>query len=80
MDTEKGRPCPHVVFFTNAGKAAFDRQWDFHVVEVNAADFPDALRGVWSKLETYAGRLCLILTLLHHAADPIADPAFFRLS
>ena len=26
------------------------------------------------KLREYAGRLTLILTLMHHAADPTADP------
>jgi hypothetical protein len=62
-----------VVYFSNAGKAEFDRLYDAHVDEVNAHDFPDALRGPWSKLEEYAGRLCLILALLRHAADPTAD-------
>jgi hypothetical protein len=66
-------PRPHVVYPTNAGKAEFDRRHDRHVDEVNAPDFPDHLRGPWSKLEEYAGRLWLVLTLLRHAADPTAD-------
>jgi hypothetical protein len=73
MDTSEGRSRPHVVYFSNPGKSEFDRLHDRHVDEVNAADFPDALRGPWSKLEEYAGRLCLILSLLRHAADPTAD-------
>jgi hypothetical protein len=74
MDTSEAHPRPHVVYFSNNGKAEFNRLHDAHVDEVNASDFPDALRGPWSKLEEYAGRLCLILTLLRHAADPTADP------
>ena len=75
MDQSEGNAHPHVIFFSNAGKAEFDRLYDAHVDEVNAHDFPDALRGPWSKLEEYAGRLCLILTLLRQAADPTADPS-----
>lgn len=74
MDTGEGGAHPHVIFFGNAGKAEFDRLHDAHVDEVNAPDFPDNLRGPWSKLEEYAGRLCLVLTLLRRAADPTADP------
>ena len=40
---------------------------------MNAGDFPPFLRGPWGKFRDYAGRLTLILTLLHHAADPLAD-------
>jgi hypothetical protein len=74
MDTTDGRPRPHVIYFSNDGKIEFDCLHDEHVDEVNAANFPDTLRGPWSKLEEYAGRLCLILTLLRHDADPTADP------
>jgi hypothetical protein len=74
MDVSEGDPRPHVIYFTNPGKAAFDRLYDRHVDEVNDPSFPDHLRGPWSKLEEYAGRLCLTLTLLRHAADPTADP------
>jgi hypothetical protein len=75
MHPGDGSPRPHVVTFTAAGKAEFDRRHDDHVDEVNAADFPDSLSGAWSKLEEYAARLCLVLTLLRHAADPTVDPA-----
>jgi hypothetical protein len=74
MDVDDGRCCPRVIYFTPDRKREFDRCDDEHVDEVNSPDFPDSLRGSWSKLEEYAGRLCLILTLLHHAADPTADP------
>lgn len=75
MDEYEGSPCPHVVYFGNAAKLEFDRLHDAHVDEVNSPDFPDILRGPWSKLEAYSGRLCLILTMLRHAADPTADQA-----
>jgi hypothetical protein len=73
MDTSEAHPRPQVVSFSNNGKAEFNRLHDAHVDEVNASDFPDALRGAWSKLEEYAGRFCLILALLRHAADPTTD-------
>jgi hypothetical protein len=73
MDVQDGSPCPHVVYPTNPGKEAFDRLHDRHVDEVNADDFPDHLRSPRSKLEEYADRFWLILTLLRHAADPTAD-------
>jgi hypothetical protein len=41
---------------------------------MNSEDFPPSLRGPWGKFREYAGRLTLNLTLMHHAADPTADP------
>ncbi len=64
---------PKVVTFSAAGRDEYNRLYDRHVDEVNAPDFPDSLRGSWSKLEEYAGRLCLVLTVLRHACDPTAD-------
>jgi hypothetical protein len=68
-DASVGPLKPHVLHFSDQGKTEFDRLYDDHVDEVNATDFPDVLRGPWSKLEEYAGRLCLILVLLRYAAD-----------
>jgi hypothetical protein len=73
LDVQEGRSCPHTVYFSDAGRTEFDVLYDQHVDEVNAADFPDSLRGSWSKLEAYAWRLSLILSLLWRAADPTAD-------
>jgi hypothetical protein len=72
---QDGRLCPHVVYFSDAGRIEFDRLYDDHVDQVNAVDFPDFLRGPWAKLEDYAGRLVLVLVLIWHASDPTADPA-----
>ena len=45
---------PKVVYLSNAGRDEVFRRYDEHVDQVNAADFPEALRGPWSKLEEYA--------------------------
>ncbi|MDG3006081.1 DUF3987 domain-containing protein [Paludisphaera mucosa] len=73
MNYKDGRDVPHVAFFTPAAAAAWRRSYDAHSVEMNSSDFPPTLRGAWGKLRDYAGRLALILELLHHAADPTAD-------
>lgn len=73
MELNDGRLCPNVVFFTNEGKREFDRWDDAHVDEMNSSEFPDWLRGPWSKLQEYAGRLCLVLTLLRHASNLYVD-------
>jgi hypothetical protein len=75
LDVKDGRPVPHVVYFDPCeGKDAWENHYNAHVAEMNAPDFPPHLRGPWGKLREYAGRLTLILALMHHAADPDADP------
>ena len=66
--------CPAIMYCTADGKAAFDAGHDQHLDELNTGDFTEYLRGPWARLETYAGRFWLILTLLHRAADLEADP------
>jgi hypothetical protein len=74
---------PYTLRFSESGQTAFDEEYDHHVEEMNGSDFPDELLGPWSKLEEYAGRFCLILACLHHAASevnptgdiPLVDPA-----
>jgi hypothetical protein len=52
-----------VMHFTREGKATW-REWiTGHYDEMNALDFPSALRGPWAKLEGYCARLALILQL-----------------
>ena len=70
---KNGQSVPHVVYFTPEGKARWEERYNAHSAEMNAADFPPFLRGPWGKLREYFGRLTLILTLMHHAADPLAD-------
>lgn len=83
MTEHEGHLAPHVLSFSGPGRVAFDEAFDHHVEEVNGSDFPEELLGPWSKLEEYAGRFCLILASLHHAASevnptgdiPLVDPA-----
>jgi hypothetical protein len=73
LDVKDGRSVPHVAYFTPDGKARWEEWYNAHSAEMNAPDFPPYLRGPWGKLREYAGRLTLILTLVHHAADMTAD-------
>jgi hypothetical protein len=75
LDVAKdGRSVPHVAYFTVKGKARWEERYNEHSEEMNAGAFPPFLRGPWGKLREYAGRLALILTLMHHASDATADP------
>jgi hypothetical protein len=74
LDFKEGRSVPRVAYFTPEGKARWEERYNAHCAEMNAGDFPPYLRGPWGKLREYAGRLTLILTLMHHAADSAADP------
>ncbi len=73
LEHNDGRPVPHVAYFTADGKARWEEQYNSHAMEMNSAEFAPTLRGPWGKLREYAARLTLILTLLNHAADPMAD-------
>ena len=73
LTLSEGRPCPHVVRLTPAGRAAWVSLYNAHAREMNADDFPPSLRGAWGKFREYAGRLILILALLLYAADPTQD-------
>jgi Protein of unknown function (DUF3987) len=73
LDFKSGRSVPHVAHFTPEGKARWEERYNAHSAEMNAADFAPFLRGPWGKLREYAGRLALILTLMHHAADAFND-------
>jgi Protein of unknown function (DUF3987) len=74
MDFKDGRSVPHVAYFTPEGEAQWVERYNAHSAEMNTPEFPPHLRGPWGKLREYAGRLTLILTLMHHAADPTAGP------
>ncbi len=72
-DAETKRPKPHVAVLTSDGQSAWCECHADHVAEMNGDGFPPNLRGPWSKLREYAGRLCLILALLDHASKPNVD-------
>jgi len=73
LRSHEGGPCPHVARLTPAGRAAWVSLYNAHAREMNADDFPPSLRGAWGKFREYAGRLVLILALLHYAVDPTQD-------
>jgi hypothetical protein len=62
-----GKSHPHLLEFDEGGRREFFASYDRHVDEFNDQSFPHYLRGPWSKLEIYAGRLALILHALHAA-------------
>lgn len=73
LNVKEGKSVPHVARFTTEAKATWERLYDAHKDEMNAGDFPPALRGPWGKFREYAGRLILVLTLMDHAANLSAD-------
>jgi len=60
---------PVVVPLGLDGRRAYQEFTFRHAAEVNAEEFPDALRGPWSKLKGYCLRLSLLLHLLDAASD-----------
>lgn len=75
FDIKDGEPTPHVNYLVRGGRERWKAQFDAHAAEMNAPDFPPHLRGPWGKFREYAGRLALVLALMHHAADPTEDQA-----
>jgi hypothetical protein len=62
---------PYYVGLTPDGRAAWQAFTRRHAAEVNAADFPECLRGPWSKLRGYCGRLALIVHFLRWACGEV---------
>lgn len=74
MAGDEGEPSPHIVLPNGDGRDAWVARHAGHVAEMNDDEFPAHLRGPWGKLREYAGRLALVLALMHHAGDPGNDP------
>jgi hypothetical protein len=55
---------PRLVHLDDSGRLAWVRFTRQHAAEVNDEDFPSHLKGPWSKLRGYCGRLALLLHLL----------------
>jgi len=53
------RPC--VVRLSTEARQEWEKFTEEHAAEINSPDFPEHLRGAWSKLLGYCGRLTLIL-------------------
>jgi hypothetical protein len=72
-DPHTGRSYPTTIHFTHEAKALFDEFADAQIDETSDPDFDTDLLGLWSKLDVYASRFCLVLALLHWAADPTLE-------
>jgi hypothetical protein len=66
---------PFVVRLTAAGRQAWREFTRLHAAEVNSPDFPDFLRGPWSKLRGYCGRLALLIHYLRWACREVEGGA-----
>lgn len=62
--TEDG-PRPRFLRLSSSGRSAWERFTALLASQMNAEDFPDYLRGPWSKMRGYGARLALILHCLH---------------
>ena len=72
---EWGEQKPALTTFTPEAKRRWVEWWNALSKEFSASDFPDHLRGPWSKFRTHGARLCLLLDQLHHAYEPEFDGA-----
>jgi hypothetical protein len=61
-------PYPQDVPLSDCGRAAWEAFTRCLAAEMNADDFPDVLRGPWSKMRGYCARLALVVQLLCLAA------------
>src|SRR5262249_41381880 len=73
MITEVDQQRPLLVKLTTEGRKAWEDFTDRHAREVNDPDFPSYLRGPWSKLRGYCGRLALIIHEMRLAAGEDLD-------
>lgn len=62
---------PRVVNLTRCGRDAWEKFTQAHADEANEETFPPCLKGPWSKLRGYCGRLALIL---HHVRWACGEP------
>jgi hypothetical protein len=72
---EDGLDRPKLLHLSGCGRQAWQRFTDAHAAEMNSDDFPEHLRGPWSKLVAYCGRLALILDCLHFVCGDGGDTA-----
>lgn len=68
-------PRPHLLQLDDSGRQAWVRFTREHAAERNTEDFPDYLRGPWSKLRGYCGRLALVLHCLREACGEVLNDA-----
>jgi hypothetical protein len=61
---------PFYIKLTDRGRAAWEQFTAAHAEETNAEAFPEYLKGVWSKMRGYCGRLALVLCYLRRTCTP----------
>jgi Protein of unknown function (DUF3987) len=64
---------PFMLRLSTEGRKEWHQFTADHACDLNRPDFPDYLRGPWSKLRGYAGRLALIVHCLRWAAGEIGS-------
>jgi hypothetical protein len=69
--TADGTTRPHFVKLTGDGRTTWEKFTGRLAAEMNAADFPDVLRGPWSKMRAHGARLALIVHYLRMAGDEL---------
>jgi hypothetical protein len=62
---ENGNPEPRRVTFTPSAKQTFIAAVNALAEEREQPEFPDYLKGPWSKMEAYLARLSLVLAMVH---------------
>jgi hypothetical protein len=75
MTVSEGKPQPLAIGFTDEAKAAWVAWYNAHVDEVNAPEYDSGELAVEGKLCDFAGRLVLILHLLHLSAEAMQGNA-----
>jgi hypothetical protein len=64
---------PKFVHLTKTGRQQWENFTRSLASEMNGEDFPHHLRGVWSKLKGYGGRLALVLHFLRWAVQEVDE-------
>jgi hypothetical protein len=72
-DDGAGNHRPRCVRLTSDGRRSWERFTAALAADMNREDFPDCLRGPWSKLRAYGARLALILHCLRQAVGERVD-------
>ena len=68
---DQGHSSPRVLELTPEGKSLFVEWVNGHHTEMAEPNFPDQLRGPWSKFEGYCARFALIVHSCRHAAGDV---------
>ena len=70
---ERGRSRPHCVRLDAGGRKCWERFTAWLAEEMNKEDFPEVLRGPWSKMRGYGARLALIVHCLRLVAGEVDE-------